>query len=66
MKTAATSLSTRIRLAVLKGMARLLAWLLTPALKPATVNIPRTARHRGRIIDGEFRRVDERSATTRW
>lgn len=68
MKTA-TTLSFRIRLAFLKGVARLLTWAIAPALKPATINAgrsPHESSHRGRVIDGEYRRISERNTTTPW
>ena len=66
MKSATHNLPARIRLALLKGVARLLAWMIAPALKPATVAARRAAPHGGRVIDGEFRRIDERNTPTHW
>ena len=52
MKTTALSFSARIRLALLNGMARLIAKALAPTLRP----VPLHARS-GRVIDGEFKRI---------
>lgn len=60
------SLSNLIRLALLRGLMRLghhlLRRAMTPAMRPAaaTARVPRRAETPGRVIDGEFRRVDPR------
>lgn len=59
------SLSNLIRLALQRGLMRLGGMLLqramTPALRPATVRTARAqAAGPGRVLDGEFRRVDPR------
>ncbi len=63
MKTPSLPLSTRIRLAVLRGLAKLLlrAVMPTPAMRPAAAGpAPRAARTDGHTYEGEFRRVDPR------
>ena len=71
MNTAKPSLSVRIRLAMLRGVARLLARAIAPALnaalRPAPANTADTRRpaREGDVIDGEFRRVDARHKN-RW
>ncbi len=67
MKTPSLPLSTRIRLAVLRGLAKLLlrAVMPTPAMRPAAAGpAPREwrtdSRTDGHTYEGEFRRVDPR------
>lgn len=59
------SLSNLIRLALQRGLMRLGGMLMrramTPAMRPATVRTaPGHAAGPGRVLDGEFRRVDPR------
>lgn len=64
MNTANLSLTNRIRLAALRGIVKLLARAIAPALRPiaaASSTTPRTQGTRdGLTIDGEFRRVETR------
>ncbi len=64
MNTANLSLTNRIRLAALRGIVKLLARAIAPALRPiaaASSTTPRTQGARdGLTIDGEFRRVETR------